>query len=130
VLAIRLEDGDALAAAGLCEDGGMVLLASSGGKVANFEVSGDGFRSKGRVSQANKVGRAAETGRGVQRGRGGARRERGPGGEELVPQPTAGLARARRGVRRPAHLPRRAARYRPLRACGCRPARASCPCVS
>ncbi|KAI8463558.1 MAG: DNA gyrase, A subunit [Monoraphidium minutum] len=54
ILAIKLQPGDALVAAGLCQDGGMVLLSSSGGRVANFEVGGGSFRSKGRASAANK----------------------------------------------------------------------------
>ncbi|KIY91260.1 DNA gyrase subunit A [Monoraphidium neglectum] len=54
VLAINLEEGDSLVSAGLCENGGVVLLTSSSGRVANFEVDDDTFRSKGRAAAANK----------------------------------------------------------------------------
>lgn len=41
--------------AALAEEGSMVLLTSSGGRVANFEVNDEALRAKGRASQAIKV---------------------------------------------------------------------------
>ncbi len=60
--AITLQPGDELVAAGMVEDGGSVLLASSGGRVSHFMA--DKITATSKTASTVKVSKAA---RGCQR---------------------------------------------------------------
>ena len=117
MLAIRLNEGDTLAAAGLCADGGAVLLASSGGKVAGFEVSEGSFRAKGRASHAIKVRGARAWPRGWPRSDSWADRAfRPPAGVPspfATPPPTAQFSPSLCGTHLPTHPPSQLATHQP-----------------